>query len=167
MTYVTHESIPPFWNKDSKVLILGSVPSPKSREYGFYYMHPYNRFWKVLSEVFQEEFPVSIEEKKAFLKKRQLALWDVVFSCEIEGASDTSIRKIKENDLTGILQKSQISSIFVTGKKAYELYYKYCYPKVKIEAIYLPSTSPANASFSLEKLKKEYQKIVEVLKRKN
>ncbi len=159
MTYVTHESIPPFWNQDSKVLILGSVPSPKSREYGFYYMHPQNRFWKVLSEVFQEEIEENIEGKKQFLKKHQLALWDVVFSCEIEGASDASIRHIKANDLTEILSHSHISSIFVTGKKAYDLYQTYCYPNVKREAVYLPSTSPANASFSFEKLVEEYQKI--------
>lgn len=161
---VNHE-FGPYYNKDSEVLILGSIPSLKSRELGFYYMHPQNRFWKVMSDLFDEEFPVSILDKKLFLKRNKIALWDVLDSCDIEGSSDSSIKNPKVNDIKGLLLKSNVKFIFVTGKKALELYDKYCFPETKVKAIYLPSTSGANCAFSYEKLKKEYEKIIKLCKR--
>ncbi|MCI9280005.1 MAG: DNA-deoxyinosine glycosylase [Bacilli bacterium] len=149
MMKVKHE-LSPIYNEDSKVLILGSLPSVKSREEKFYYAHPKNRFWKTLSRVFNEEIGSTIEEKKAFLYKHHIALFDVIKSCEIKNSSDTSIKKVRPNNLNPILKQSKIKTIFTTGKKAYDLYQKYCYPKTKIEAIYLPSTSPANCPKNIE-----------------
>ncbi len=139
---ITHE-FGPYFNKDSKVLILGSIPSVKSREEGFYYAHPKNRFWTTLSKVYQEDIPQTIQDKKSFLKKHHIALWDVIESCEIEGSSDSTIKNVIPNDILSLVKKTEITTIFTTGKKAKQLYDKYCYPKTKIEAIYLPSTSPA------------------------
>lgn len=156
---VTHE-LEPYYNRDSRILILGSIPSVKSREYGFYYMHPQNKFWKVLTSVYEEELPDTIESKKAFLKRHHLALWDVIASCEIHGSSDSSIKKVVPNDINHLLRNSKIDIIFTTGKKAQALYEKYCYPSTGIPAIYLPSTSPANiGNYSFEMLKQEYNKI--------
>ena len=148
---VNHE-FGPFVNKDSKILILGSIPSVKSREYGFYYMHPQNRFWKIMSDLFEEEMPNTILDKKKFLKKHYIALWDVLDSCEIKGSSDVSIKNPKVNDIKEIINSTDVRKIFVTGKKALELYNKYCYDDVLIEAIYLPSTSGANCAISYENL---------------
>ena len=161
---VNHE-FGPFVNKDSKILILGSIPSVKSREYGFYYMHPQNRFWKIMSDLFEEEMPNTILDKRNFLKKHNIALWDVLDSCDIKGSSDVSIKNPKVNDIKSIIKETSIKQIFVTGKKALELYNKYCYDDVLIEAIYLPSTSGANASFSYDKLKEKYKIIMEYLKK--
>ncbi len=155
---VFHE-FEPYYNKDSQILILGSIPSVKSRELGFYYMHPQNRFWKVLSRVFDEEVPLTIEDKKLFLKRHNIALWDVLDSCEIKGSSDASIKNVKVNNIKELLEKTDIKRIYVTGKKAYNLYNKYCYKDVLVKAIYLPSTSGANCVFSFEKLLYEYQQI--------
>ena len=156
-TLVYHE-FPPFYEKDSKILILGSIPSRKSRELGFYYMHPQNKFWKVLATLTKEPFPETIEEKKEFLKKYHIALWDVLDSCEISGSSDNSIKNPVVNDIEFLLKNSQITRIFTTGKKAYQLYQKYCYPKLKKEAISLPSTSSANiANYSFEDLLLTYE----------
>lgn len=153
---MTH-NIYPFFNKNSEILILGSLPSIKSREEGFYYAHPQNKFWKVLSSIFKEDIPVSIEDKKIFLNKHHIALWDVVKSCTIIGSSDSSIRNVTANDISSIIKKSKITKIYTTGKKAYHLYNKYLVKGIGIEAIYLPSTSPANASISYEKLIKIYK----------
>ncbi len=153
---MTH-NIYPFFNKNSEILILGSLPSIKSRKEGFYYAHPQNKFWKVLSSIFKEDIPVSIEDKKIFLNKHHIALWDVVKSCTIIGSSDSSIRNVTANDISSIIKKSKITKIYTTGKKAYHLYYKYLFKETGIEAIYLPSTSPANASISYEKLIKIYK----------
>ncbi len=153
-------TFPPYYNQDSKILILGTMPSRKSRELGFYYMHPQNRFWKVLSKVFEEEFPNSLEEKKEFLKKHKIALWDCVQSCDIEASSDASIQNVVPTNLSLILENTEVKRIYTTGKKAGELYRKYHYPKTKIENIPLPSTSSANiANFSEEDLVKYYQSI--------
>lgn len=149
--------IKPFYNKDSKILILGSFPSVKSRETGFYYSHPQNRFWRVLSAVFLSATPTSIEEKKEFLTKNKIALFDCVASCEIIGSADTSIKKVIPNDLTTILENSDIKKIYVNGVAAYNLYNKFIKSKTNIEAIYLPSTSPANAKFKLEDLIESYK----------
>ncbi len=148
---------PPYYEKDSEILILGSIPSVKSREARFYYMHPKNRFWLVLSQVFQEEIPDSIEEKKAFLRKYHIALWDVISTCQMSGSSDSSITAVKVNPIFDLISKTKIQKIYTTGKKADLLYQKYLETKVGIKATYLPSTSPANASFSLEKLVEKYQ----------
>ncbi len=161
--YITHKDLPAFYDENSKILILGTIPSPKSREAGFYYMHPQNRFWNVLSHVFSCEIPNTIEGKKAFLKEHHIALWDVLESCEIEGAHDETIRDFKTNDIKKLLACSSITHIVTTGKKAYQLYQKHCAMKTGINAISLPSTSPANASFTLEKLILEYEILKDLL----
>lgn len=145
-------SIAPVYDKDSKVLILGSFPSVKSRENKFFYGHPQNRFWKVLAAVFEKEIPETIEEKKKFLLENHVAVWDVIHSCDIEGSSDSSIRNVQANDISPVLRTAQIQQIYVNGKKAEQLYRKYIYPKVQRDCICLPSTSPANAAWSLERL---------------
>lgn len=145
-------SIAPVFDKDSKVLILGSFPSVRSREEGFFYGHPQNRFWKVTSRIFGEELPVTIDEKKAFLIRNHIALWDVIGSCEIDGSSDSSIRDVTVNDLSVILGTADIRAIFLNGKKAEQYYLKYLFPILKRDAVCLPSTSPANAAWNLEKL---------------
>ena len=154
-----YHTIKPYYNKNSKVLILGSFPSRKSREEGFYYAHPQNRFWKILSHIYNEE----ITDKKVFLKKHHLALFDVCASCEITSSSDASIKNIVPNDLSLILEKANIVQIFTTGKKAHEIYQKYLYPVYKKEDICLSSTSPANAKKKLEDLVEEYKKIIKFL----
>lgn len=145
-------SIPPTYDEGSRILILGSFPSETSRKQEYFYGYPQNRFWKVLSAVFEDSLPGSIEEKKAFLHKHGIALWDVIASCDIIGSSDSSITNVKVNDLTVILNAAKIQAIFVNGRKASELYKKYIEPTIGISASYLPSTSPANAFWSLEKL---------------
>lgn len=153
----------PIYDKNSKVLILGTMPSIKSREKEFYYAHPQNRFWKTLSKVYDEEIGTTNQERKAFLFKHNIALFDVLKSCEINGSSDTSIKDPIPNDLSEILNKSNIKAIFTTGKKAYNLYMKLIYPKNHIEATYLPSTSPANSPKGIEdKLLREYKKIKDI-----
>lgn len=144
--------IKPVYNHASKILILGSFPSVKSREAEFFYGHPQNRFWKVTSAVIGERVPESIEEKRAFLLRNGIAVWDVIHSCEIVGSSDSSIKNVTVNDLTSILSEAEIQNIFVNGKKAYALYNKYIKPQINIEAVCLPSTSPANAGWNLERL---------------
>lgn len=144
--------IPPVFDAHSEVLILGSFPSVKSRESGFFYGHPQNRFWKVTAAVFSEETPVTVEEKKAFLLRNHIAVWDVIGSCEIEGSSDATIRDVTVNDLDIILKKAVIKAIYVNGKKAYEMYQRYTQPMIGREAICLPSTSPANAAWNIDRL---------------
>ena len=138
-----------FFDENSKVLILGTIPSPKSREQGFYYGHPRNRFWMVLADILKEDLPKTIDEKKDMLKKNGIALWDVLESCEIKGASDTSIKNPKANDMNDILSKADIRAIFATGAKAYQLYEKLCYPKCGVRAVRLPSTSPCKLRMQL------------------
>ncbi len=144
--------IAPVFDKDSKVLILGSFPSVRSREEGFFYGHPQNRFWKVTSQIFGEELPVTINEKKAFLIRNHIALWDVIGSCEIDGSSDSSIRDVTVNDLSVILGTADIRAIFLNGKKAEQYYLKYLFPVLRRDAVCLPSTSPANAAWNLDML---------------
>ena len=156
--------IAPVFDKDSKVLILGSFPSVKSREEGFFYGHPQNRFWKVTSQVFGEELPVTIDEKKAFLIRNHIAVWDVIGSCEIEGSSDSSIRNVTVNDLSVILDTADIRAIFLNGKKAEQYYKKYIFPALKRDAVCLPSTSPANAAWSLDKLTDAWRVIKDTAK---
>lgn len=147
-----YHTIKPFYNKDSQVLILGSFPSVKSREEGFYYAHPRNRFWQVLSSVYEE----NITDKKEFLKKHHIALFDVCASCEIKGSSDASIKEVVPNDIKEILKESRIKQIVLNGKTASKLYQKYM-KEIKIPSITLPSTSPANATYHFNDLVKEYE----------
>jgi hypoxanthine-DNA glycosylase len=142
--------IEPVYNENSKILILGSFPSVKSREQGFFYGHPQNRFWRVLAGVFGCETPVTIDDKKAFLIENNVALWDVIHSCEIEGSADSSIKNVVVNNIDEIVSKTAITKIITNGRKADELYNKYI--KADIECVCLPSTSPANAAWSLERL---------------
>lgn len=150
----------PVYDEHSKILILGSMPSVKSREQQFYYGHPQNRFWKVLSAVIGEQVPEAIAEKRAFLLKNNVALWDVIESCDIIDSADSSIKNVKENNMRVILDKAEIKAIFVNGGKAHELFLKYCMGYIedkqrlwkKPNLIKLPSTSPANAAWSLDKL---------------
>lgn len=155
-------NIIPIYNKESKVLILGSFPSVKSREASFYYYHPQNRFWKIFECLFDVKL-TTIEEKKNFLLSYHIALWDVIESCDIKGSSDTSIQNIKVNAINQLIEESSIEYIITNGKKAHELYQKYCFKNTKINDIVLPSTSPANAAYSLDKLIVEYQVIYQCL----
>lgn len=155
-----HE-IEPVFNQDSKILILGSFPSVKSREAGFFYHHPQNRFWKVLSALTGDDFLTDIKEKKQLLLKHHIAVWDVIASCNIKGSSDSSITDVVPADIGKIVRESKITKIFTNGNKADSLYKKYIYPDIEIEAIKLPSTSPANAAYSLDRLLEEWKKINE------
>lgn len=143
---------PPLYDKNSKVLILGSFPSVKSREQMFFYGHPQNRFWKVVSAVMSTDTPVTIDEKSNFLHANHIALWDVIASCDITGSSDSSIKNMVANDLTEILENADIRQIFVNGKTAEKYYNKYIRNTIGREAVCLPSTSPANAGWSVDRL---------------
>lgn len=153
--YVTHD-FEPIYNENSRVLLLGTMPSPKSREIGFYYGHPRNRFWKVVSDVCGEELPETKEDKIAFALRNKIAVWDVLEGCEIRGADDSSIRNPRANDMDVILKHADIRAIFTTGTKAAQLYKRYCFPKTGIASIVLPSTSPANCRVSYEELYEAY-----------
>ncbi len=146
----------PVWNEQSKILILGTFPSVKSRENQFYYGHPQNRFWKLLASIYCEPVPETIDAKKELVLKHHLAVWDVIGQCDIVGSSDSSIRNVVANDLAGLLEKSSIRTILANGAKAYSLYEKHQLPKTGIAAQKLPSTSPANAAWSMERLKEAW-----------
>ena len=155
---ITHP-IPPEYNKNSKVLILGSFPSVKSRESGFYYGHKQNRFWKVLAAVFGCAVPETVEQKKAFLHAHNIALWDVISSCDITGSADSSIKNVVPNDISSLLRECSIEQIFTNGKTAHNYYNKYILNSVGRSAVCLPSTSPANAAFNLNKLILQWQAV--------
>ena len=186
---VTHE-IPPVWNAESRVLLLGTMPSPASRKAGFFYMHGQNRFWRVLPAVFRETFETAsnslprsananeteiieytksaIAERREFLLRHKIALWDVLSSCDITGASDASIKNAVPNDFTEIFTKSKIRRVFCTGKTAFNFWKKHCAKRYEtqfgVRAECLPSTSPANAKWVLKMLVAEYSRILEWLK---
>lgn len=162
MTFETH-TLDPLFDACSRVLILGTLPSPKSREAGFYYYHPQNRFWRVLSTVLNEPFPETIEGKRELCLRNKIALWDVLASCRIEGASDASIRDPVPNDLPWLLRQTEIRAIFCTGAKAHELYQKLLFQTTGMPAVRLPSTSPANAAWTLPKLCEKYRLITEFI----
>lgn len=153
---IQKHNIDPVYNQDSTILILGSFPSVKSREGEFFYHHPQNRFWKILVKLYSSSSLETIQDKKDFLINHHIALWDVIQSCEIKGSSDSSIDQVIPNDISFILKNSAIQKIYTNGKKAHQLYQKYCFPITHIDDICLPSTSPANAQYSLEKLLKEW-----------
>ena len=160
MTHVIHK-IPPVYNKNSQILILGSFPSVKSREGRVFYHHKQNRFWKVLSTIVNDVLPETIDEKKDFLLKNHIAVWDVIASCDIEGSSDSSIKNAVPNDFSDILKAAPIRKIYTNGGTAYKLYHKYCEKVTGIKAMKLPSTSPANASYSLDRLISEWKVIAD------
>lgn len=149
--YVEHVFKPVF-DENSKVLILGSFPSVKSREGQFYYHHPQNRFWKIISRLMDETVPVMIKEKKELLLKHHIAVWDVIASCDIIGSSDSSIKNVVPADVNQILKQAPIRCIYANGGTAYRLYQKYCEENTGREVVKLPSSSPANAAWSLERL---------------
>ena len=149
--HIVH-SFEPVYDKASEILILGTLPSVKSRENNFYYGHKQNRFWKVLATLLKEPVPDTIEEKKAMLLAHRIALWDVIQSCDIKGSSDSSIKNVQPTDIGMILEKTNITRIYANGNKAGQLYKRYQFPVTGIEAMVLPSTSPANAAWSEDRL---------------
>ena len=151
MSSIVH-GLPPVYDARSEILILGSFPSVKSRETGFYYGHPQNRFWRVVASVLEQDVPRTADEKRAFLLRNRIALWDVIAACEIEGSADQTIRNVTVNDMTTILRAANIRHIFVNGRKAEELFNKWIAPQIRRTAHYLPSTSPANAAMKWDKL---------------
>lgn len=158
-THVVH-TFEPVFDADSKILILGSFPSVKSRENRFYYGHPQNRFWKVTAGIFGEQIPVTVSEKKAFLLRNHLAVWDVIASCDIIGSSDSSIRNVVANDMDVILNAADIRKICANGTAAYQLFMKYCKKDVMPELYKLPSTSPANAAWNVPRLTEAWSAVL-------
>ena len=161
-THVSHDFEPVF-DENSKVLILGTFPSVKSRENQFYYGHPQNRFWKVIAELTESEVPQTIEEKKKLLLEHGIAIWDVIESCDIIGSSDSSIKNVVPADIERVVANSKIQNIYANGGTAKKLYEKYSQKKTGREIIGLPSTSPANAAYSLERLLECWQEVKKVL----
>lgn len=161
--HVEHGKIPPVFDEHSAVLILGTMPSPKSREAGFYYAHPQNRFWPVLTELFGEHDGKTAEWRRSFALRRRIALWDVLAQCDIEGAADSAIKNPVPNDIAALLRGSEIRAVFTAGKAAARLYKRFCEPAGCPPAIELPSTSPANARLRLDDLIKAYRAILEYL----
>lgn len=156
----THE-FAPVYDEHSRILILGTFPSVKSREQHFYYGHPQNRFWKVLASLTQwPQIPQTIEEKKQMLLQNGIAIWDVIQSCDIAGSSDSSIKNVVPSDIGSILKNSGIKRIYANGNMAKKLYEKYILPEIGVPIIGLPSTSPANAAYSLERLKESWKQIL-------
>ena len=157
--HVIHPFAPVF-DENSRVLLLGTMPSPKSRESQFYYAHPQNRFWRILAALFQEEIPSGNAARTEFILKHHLALWDVLHSCEINGASDASIKSAVPNDLSVVLNKAPIRALFCTGRKSWFFYHRLIEPVIGRTAVCLPSTSPANCAVSIEKLCESYRQIL-------
>ena len=152
------------YDENSKILILGSLPSVKSREQGFYYGHPQNRFWKVLAKLLEWDEPKSIEDKKRMLLENRIAIWDVLESCDIIGSSDSSIKNPMPADIPGLLKKAKIEKIYVNGTTAGKYYKKYIFPLTGIEAVVLQSTSPLNCRYTLEKLTENWSSILQEIK---
>ena len=153
--------IPPLYDENSRALILGSFPSVKSREAMFFYGHPQNRFWKLMALLFDADVPSTVEEKKRLVLSHGIAMWDTIHSCTITGSSDSSIRDVVPNDLSVILNNSRVKRIFCNGAASHRLYQKYIYPINNIPAQKLPSTSPANAAWSLDRLAEAWRIICE------
>lgn len=149
------------YDKDSELLILGSFPSPKSREDNFFYGHKQNRFWRLIAQLFGEPAPQSIDEKKALVKRHHIALWDVIYECDITGASDASVKNARPTEIGELLKSSKIRAVFCNGAKAYELYLRYQFKATGMQAQKLPSTSPANAACSFEELLRVWSVIKE------
>jgi hypoxanthine-DNA glycosylase len=159
---ITHP-LTPVYDENSKILILGSFPSVKTREYGFFYGHPQNRFWKIMEALFKEDLSGEIEERKKFLLKHKIALYDSIYKCDIIGSSDASIKNVVPSNLEKIKETAKIEKVFCNGGTSFKYYEKYHAKKLKIEAEKLPSTSPANARYRLEDLLIEWSEILEYL----
>ncbi len=161
-THIIH-TFEPVFDKDSKILILGSLPSVKSREQGFYYGHPQNRFWRVLAALLNKPVPSGIDEKRAFLLSSNIAVWDVVQECDIIGSSDASIKNVIPTDIEMVLSRFGIKAVFANGSTAANLYYRFQRPLTGRDITALPSTSPANAAYSLERLIDSWKTILDYL----
>lgn len=155
---ITHP-LRPLYQADSKILILGSFPSVKTREYGFFYGHPQNRFWPLMEKIFDVKLTTDIDERKTFLLKNRIAMYDVIYQCDIIGSSDASIQNVIPSDLSPILKTADIKRVFCNGGTAYRYYQKYQEKKTGLKAVQLPSTSPANARCSLEDLYEKWKGI--------
>ena len=164
MTEAIFHPIAPVFDERSRILILGSFPSVKSRETAFFYGHPQNRFWKVVSAVLDVDCPSTNDEKKRMLLSHRVALWDVIASCRIEGSSDSSIRDAVPTDLQAILDTANIRSVFCNGQTAFRLYVRYQEKQTGISAVALPSTSPANAAYGLDRLVEHWRAILPYLR---
>lgn len=158
----THQVHPfePVWDQCSRILVLGTFPSVKSRENAFYYGHPQNRFWPLLSSLFGDALPMDIAQKRRLLLHHGVALWDVLKSCDIALSSDQSIRNTVPNDIQWLLKQTNITAVYANGQKAGMLYTRYCQPACGMPVHILPSTSPANAAWSLERLKEKWRVIL-------
>lgn len=150
---------PPVWDQDSRILILGSFPSVRSREVGFYYGHPQNRFWPLLARLYDETIPQTTLQRRSFALRHGIALWDAIESCLITGSSDASIRDARPNDIAGLIEQTGISRIFCNGQQSYRIFTRYCKASCPLDAIPLPSTSPANAAWTLDRLAEAWKVI--------
>ncbi len=161
MTETVEHTFGPVYDENSRILILGTIPSPKSREYGFYYSHPQNRFWRIVSDLYGQKLPESNAEKTELLLRNRIALWDVLKSCKISGADDGSIRDPVANDIGALLKETDIRAVFTTGTKAAALYHRFCEKSARCPAVALPSTSPANCRhYNYESLREAYRVIL-------
>ena len=162
---MSHEihNIPPVYNDNSRVLILGSFPSRKSREDTFFYAHPRNRFWQIIAAICGESTPITVSEKRALLLAHGIALWDVCAECDIHASSDAAIKNVVPNDIPSLISKTKVTHIFTNGMTADNLYNKLVLPVTKIHATRLPSTSPANASQTAETLYQQWKMIKEFI----
>nr|QGT51158.1 DNA-deoxyinosine glycosylase [uncultured Firmicutes bacterium] len=163
MQHLTHP-FPPLYDENSRILILGSFPSVKSREVNFFYGHPQNRFWKMLAGVLNCDVPQTIEEKRGMVLAHHIAMWDAIAACEIEGSSDSSIKRAQANDFTPIFQTANIRAVFTNGQQAHKMYEKYCAKNYDVPEFCMPSTSPANAAWSLPKLIAQWHSILDFIK---
>ena len=152
---------PPLFDNNSKILILGSLPSVKSREQMFFYGHPQNRFWPLIAELFKEPAPRDIEEKRQLVLRHGIALWDSIYSCDIIGSGDSSIKNVVPTDLSLIFEAADINKVFCNGATSWKYYHRYQERELGIQAKALPSTSPANAAWSIERLKSAWKIILE------
>lgn len=153
----------PLYDTESKILILGSLPSAKSREQHFFYGHPQNRYWPLIAKLLGESKPETIEEKKQMVLRHHIAMWDTIYSCEIIGASDSSIRNVVPTDLKAVVKNSKIKHVFCNGKTSGNYYHKYQEKELGIPAIVLPSTSPANAAWNMQRLEESWKQILDVI----
>lgn len=161
---ITH-TLKPLYNSESKILILGSFPSVKTREYGFFYGHPQNRFWPVMEKLFNEKLSRDIEERKNFLLSHGIAVYDSIYECDIIGSSDASIKNVKPSNLVEIVKTADIKQVFCNGGTSYKYYKKYHAKKLGLKGAKLPSTSPANARYRLDDLLEEWSEILKYIGR--
>lgn len=149
----------PVWDEKARILILGSFPSVRSRETGFYYGHPQNRFWPLMAKLYGEAVPQSADDRRAFVLRHGIALWDVIESCRIMGSSDASIHDAKPNHIAGLIAQTSITRIFCNGQQSYRMFQKYCAESCGMQAVPLPSTSPANAAWTMDRLAEAWKVI--------